>query len=137
MLNSKINKIQCEHCKKWYSKKSVKKAQDNRMLCGTCRKYHCITNLFYSIPQKKRFKYSKIGNFNMTDTERYKLHSDFMAQGLTSQEAWRKVNEKGRILRSMRSNSRFIKSHTQDTLNKQKQGSEKQKEEFLKGLGMR
>ena len=73
----------------------------------------------------------------MTDTERYKLHSDFMAKGFTSYESWIKVNEKCRILRSMRRNSRQNKISRQNVLKQQKQGSEKQKEEFLRGLGMR
>lgn len=137
MLNSRKNKTQCEHCKKWYSKKSVQKARDNRMLCGICRKCHVITNPFYQIPQKNKTQNKQIGNFNMSEQEKNMLYKQFMSRGFSSEEAWKKVDKKSRMLRRMRRTSRQSKISSQNGLNEQKQGSEQQKEEFLRGLGMR
>lgn len=104
----KPKKIKCEECKKIFSRKSVQKARDGRMLCGNCRKYRVITNKFYSIPQTKRGQNRQASNFYLSDSEKRIMQGQLMKRGLSPEKAWNRVQSAIQILKKMKQKNKTL-----------------------------
>lgn len=95
-------KEKCPKCGRILRTKNfVVNKKTGEWMCKQCDK-KIGNNKFYIPPEKFRERIAVIGKFTVSDTEKDMLHSQFMAQGLDSTQAWQRVYKHIGMLRKMR-----------------------------------
>lgn len=121
----------CPDCKKKYRR--LHRCKDKIKRCTNCKKKK-PTNKFYVPEQLRREKFQRIGKFSMTDAEKRVMRQTFMQQGMSSGQAWNKVNKHCNILKGIRSRKRGLVKIEENREIKKKQDVVTQKKKFLEGL---
>lgn len=125
-------KIECPICKE---KKRLKcfifNSVKNEKICRKCNR-KIGNNIFY-IPYKERKK-NFIGRFNISNEERRRLYSNFIRQGLTPEQASRRIAYTIKCLRGNKYRKKGLETIKRNRELKAKQEREQMKKKFIGGL---
>jgi hypothetical protein len=125
------DKKECERCHKKFRKLNL--CRDGKLRCTTCMRWYS-NNKFY-IPLKERKNLNeRISKYNINENEKKKLHNKFIGEGLSSEDAWKKVHFHCYILKNLKRKNRKI-----NKMNKNKEIESKLKKielnkNFVEGL---
>ena len=124
-------KMPCCSCKKVIRTGKLKKViekGETLYYCTRCEKKR-ITNKFYN--PKRSVSVSK---YNMSDAEKNMLHEQLTRQGMSSYDAWKKINRDCRYLNYLRCKNKFAFYNRMKELKQKEKDSKEINKKLVEGL---
>jgi len=122
-------KFECPDCKKKYSQLHL--CLDKIRRCRNCSRKR-VTNKWYV--QFHHRGQGLIGKYSLTNREKSILLNQFMNQGLSNEEAWKKINYHIYLLRQNFWKMKRIKRFEYSQKKQLEQDKVEEKKKFLEGL---
>lgn len=124
-------KYECPKCKRHFSR--LWKCKDKIKRCGNCKRT-LPTNKFYIPLTERKNLMGKVGKFSLNELEKEQLAEQYKSQGLSSEQAWRKVHYLCRILRLNYYRMKGRQTIQRNREIKEQQKTEEERKKFLEGL---
>jgi len=127
-----VNKKEiCPECKrKLRTKCFIFNRLRKTKICKQCDK-RIGSNIFY-VPYKKKADF--ISNYSFSEQEKYKLYRKFISEGLSGEQAWRKVYAHIKLLKLQKMKTRYSDKQRKRYFAIKAKEKAAQQKQFVEGL---